>query len=167
MSSSTVKSQPLNRLIPQYRFQQQQQQQQQQQYPFNTYQQSRPTQQQFEQLQGKNRQQQQQQQQSNIINKRQDLGEIDGGLWGKRDNSYDGTWNSKNGNNITRQQQQQQQQRFSNYNNGAVNEKEIVISKLVKLRADVDDILAQHFNVITEKRTTNKRQLLESAGLWG
>ena len=185
MTSSTVTSQPL-RLVPRYRYQQQQQQQQQQiqqpqQYPLNTYQQTRLTpQQKFEQqeyrvteLRGKSTQQQ------NIINKRQDLDDLNGGgLWGKRDNSFENTWdsNSKKDGNIVRQQPQhnqqqqqqpRQQQRFSNNNKIAVSEKEVVIRKLVKLRADVDEILAQHFNVIVEKQSTTKRQLLESAGLWG
>ena len=181
VTSSTVTSQPL-RLVPRYRYQQQQQQiQQPQQYPLNTYQQTRLTpQQKFEQqeyrvteLRGKSTQQQ------NIINKRQDLDDLNGGgLWGKRDNSFENTWdsNSKKDGNIVRQQPQhnqqqqqqpRQQQRFSNNNKIAVSEKEVVIRKLVKLRADVDEILAQHFNVIVEKQSTTKRQLLESAGLWG
>ena len=169
-TSSTVNSQPL-RSVPSYRYEQQQQQQ-----PFKSYQQygqeygtpelwGRRQQQIIPQQQQQiipQKQQQimpQQQQQpiehNNIINKRQ---QPEGGLWGKRGNSYENSF-GKRDNNI-------EQQRFSTDIAIAANEKEIVIRKLVQLRAEVDEILSQHFNVIPVKQTT-KRQVLESAGLWG
>ena len=163
-------------MILQQRRPQQQQQQQQQRGNFINKEQQQPQRlQQPQQLYGnfngidvqhhfRLQQQQQQQQQQHTpdnfnknINKRQEPDD-NGGLWGKRGNILFENEQTKRANrfptNIERQTQPN-------------NEEEILVRKLLKLRSDVDEILAGHFNVLKVEPPTSKRQVIESAGLWG